>query len=415
MSYVTLFLISFICIFLMDVINQITLIFGSPGWILTLLLLLNVCSVIGMLVISRKFGWKNKVPAFGMLSIKVYWSWSFLTILHGISGVNDYWDWKALMTSYLPSVLISLTLFIGINIEKCRYLFKFILSRVFLVSIFIIPFAMTYSEELYARSVMPICLFVLFLPYLPVRWRYFVSGIALTSIFMDMTYRSNVLRLLVPTVLVITYYFRFLINKKILNIALISLLGMPLILLTLGLSGIFNVFEENSLDYERTITLGGQVSESNIGADTRTLLYSEVIDSMLKKGSSFIYGEGGSAGYETNIFLIVNEKERYRAEVGFLNTLLYSGGVGVFAYGLILLVPAFYGVNRSNNYLAKMIGIFLAFRWLMFFLEDVAQFDMNFFTLWLMIGMCLSNRFRSMTDADLVSYFSWKNIKQSFN
>ena len=392
----------------MDVFNQLAYLIGSPGWGLGLLLLLNIISVICLFVISRVYGWKNKVPAFGILIVQAYWFWSFVTVLRGISDENDYWDWKFLIVGYLPSVLISLTLFVGVNIDKCHNLFHFILRRIFLFSILVVPIAMNYSEELYARFVMPICLFVLLIPYLPLRWRYLVGGVALISMFMDVTYRANVIRLLIPMALVVTYFFKFIVNKILLNVTLATLFGTPLLLLALGLSGGFNVFSDNMIDYQKETVSAGQVGESNIGDDTRTFLYREIIYSMMKKNSSFIVGEGASAGYETDFFAdaILNDKGRTRSEVGFLNTLLYSGGVGVIAYALILFIPAYYGINKSKNYLAKMMGIFLAWRWIVFYLEDIAQFDMNFFVLWLMIGMCLSNKFREMTDSDLKVYFS---------
>jgi hypothetical protein len=182
---------------------------------------------------------------------------------------------------------------------------------------------------------------------------------------------------------------------------------MPVVLLFLGVSGKFNVFSENKFDYEANITLQGESSSSNVSADTRTFLYKEVFYSMIKRNSSFIYGEGGAAGYQTDYFTdsVLNKKGRYRSEVGFLNTFLYSGVIGVLLYALVLFAPAYYAINKSNNRLSKMIGLFLAARWGLSFVEEVSQFDMNFFFMWLMIGLCLSNRFRAMTEAQMAIYF----------
>ena len=129
---------------------------------------------------------------------------------------------------------------------------------------------------------------------------------------------------------------------------------------------------------------------------------------MIKRDSSFIIGEGGGAGYDTYWFAdtTLTERGRYGSEVGFLNTLLYSGAVGVFLYGLILFVSAFYAINQSNNYLCKMLGLFLAFQWVMFFLENITKMDLNFYFIWIAIGLCLSNRFRALTDVEVKQFFN---------
>jgi hypothetical protein len=82
-----------------------------------------------------------------------------------------------------------------------------------------------------------------------------------------------------------------------------------------------------------------------------------------------------------------------------------SGAIGVLLYALMLFVPAYYAINQSNNRLCKMLALFLAARWLLYFVEDMALVDMNYFFLWLTIGLCLSNRFRAMSDQQLKKFF----------
>jgi hypothetical protein len=391
----------------MDVFNQVSPFIGAPAWNQNILLVLNLASAIGLLVFSRKSQWKSNVPARGLLVIQLFWLWSFFAFIRGIGNAHNYWDWKVLLLSYLPSVAISLAVVLGVNYQYSAKLLRFILFKLFPISFLFIPFALAYADEFYSRLVMPACLFVLISPYLQKKWRILVVAVALTSIAMDISYRANVLRLLIPLMLVVLFYFRPVLQSKLMNWFLAALLCTPLILLTLGVTGTFNVFAENKMDLEVSTTLEGETGSSNISADTRTLLYVEIFNSMQKRGSSFLLGEGGAAGYETDLFVdaVLNEKGRYSSEVGFLNTLLYSGAIGVLIYALVLFVPAYYAINKSNNRLCKMIGLFLAARWVLSFVEDIAQFDMNFFFLWFMIGLCLSNRFRSMTDVQLAQYF----------
>jgi len=410
MTYRAVFLFSFICILTMDVYNQISRLIGLPGWGTSFLLCLNVLSVAGLLLMNRRLQWQSKLPKRGLLAIKLFWLWALITFMHGIANSHDYWDWKILFTVYLPSVLISLALILGVDFEYSKKVLRFILVVLFPASFISIPFTLTFTDEFFARLVMPVCVFVLISPYLKKKWRLLVIVVAIISIALDVSYRANVIRILIPLALFFLFYFRNFWKPKLINFVLVGAFLLPLVLLTLGISGMFNPFSEKKIDYEVTTVLHGEEGASNIMEDTRTFLYREVFHSMQNRGSSFLVGEGATAGYETDHFLdaVLNEKGRYRSEVGFLNSLLYSGAIGVVFYALVLFLPAYYAINQSNNRLCKMLGIFLASRWLMFFVEDIAQYDMNFFFLWLTIGFCLSNKFRSLTDAEVVEFFKLK-------
>lgn len=407
MAYSKLILISFLCVLAMDVFNQVSPYIGSPAWSQNSLLVLNLASAFGLFIVSKKIQWKANMPARGLLVIKLFWLWSLFTFIRGISNAHDYWDWKVLLLVYLPSIVISLAVVLGVNYQYSAKMLRFILLRLFPISFIFIPFTLANTDEFYSRLVMPVCLFVLISPYLQKKWRILVVAVALTSIAMDVSYRANALRLTIPLMLVLLFYFRPVLQSKLMNLVLAGLLCVPLIFLSLGVSGTFNVFAENKFDLEVGTVLQGERSTANISDDTRTFLYREVFNSMLNRDSSFLIGEGGAAGYETEWFVdaVLNEKGRFRSEVGFLNTLLYSGAIGVLIYALALFVPAYYAINQSNNRLCKMIGLFLAARWPLSFVEEIAQFDMNFFFLWFMIGLCLSNKFRAMTDEQLASYF----------
>lgn len=50
----------------------------------------------------------------------------------------------------------------------------------------------------------------------------------------------------------------------------------------------------------------------------------------------------------------------------------------------------------------KLIGLYIAFRWLFSWIEDVNNFSLNYFMLWIMMGMCYSYSFRDMTNKEVV-------------
>lgn len=48
-----------------------------------------------------------------------------------------------------------------------------------------------------------------------------------------------------------------------------------------------------------------------------------------------------------------------------------------------------------------MLGVFIAFRWLYAWIEDVNYFTSLTYMLWLMIGLCYSKKFRSMSNLEV--------------
>jgi len=222
---------------------------------------------------------------------------------------------------------------------------------------------------------------------------------------------------MVATSLAMLFMFRLRPTLMALNAAWLISLLVPLLLLGLGLSGKYNLFRDGlTFDAAVTVIEGGVARESAISADTRTFLYDEVLTSMKKRGSSFIMGQGAGTGYESIYFSesIVGANGRGGSEVGFLNTLLYSGVIGVILYAAMLFIAALYAFNRSNNDLCKAFGLFLLFKWVTFFIEDIPRMDLNFFCIWIIIGLCLSKSFRQLNNAQVRSIFRVKHPSTLF-
>jgi hypothetical protein len=408
MAYSTLILIVLLSLLSLDIFNQISPLVASAGDATNVFLTITVFISLALLLISSKLKWKQNIPPKALLILKLYWFWCLITFLHGVQSAQDYWDWKMLLLGYLPSVLLTLTVVLGISFNFSSKLIRFLLTKLFPLSFLLVPFTLAFTDELYARVVAPVCIFILISPYLKKNLQLLVIAVAITSISLDVTYRANAIRLVIPLILVVVFYYVPLLRTKLLNVTLVMLFALPLVLLELGISGQFNIFAENKFDFEVNTTLQGTNDTSNVSADTRTFLYVEVFRSMNKRDSSYLTGEGATAGYETDYFLdaTLNQKGRYGSEVGFLNMVMRSGAIGVLLYALMLFVPAYYAINQSNNRLVKMLGLFLATRWLLYFVEDMALVDMNYFFLWLTMGLCLSNKFRAMSDLQIKQFFT---------
>lgn len=153
------------------------------------------------------------------------------------------------------------------------------------------------------------------------------------------------------------------------------------------------------------IVISKEGYDDNLAADTRTFLYIETFKTLINNDSLTI-GEGAAGSYISEWeFEYLIDNRRYATEVGFLNVLLHSGIIGILLYFLLILVSSYYALVKSNNDLVKMLGLFVAFRWIVFFIEDMTAYNINLFFFWISIGLCLSNQFRLMTNSDLVLFF----------
>ena len=413
MSYSTINLLVFVLILISDIVIRINAVIGVSNGSTELVAALNFISLLGLSILCLKFRWKNKMPQSGLLVFKLFMAWSLFAFARGAFNAHGYWEWKDLLLSYFSSILVPLAIIVGLNYEVSVKAFRFMLNKLFVFGFIYIFFALAgdtvYYAYLLAPVVAPMSLFMLFVPYLKFRWRVLIVIVALMSVLLDPSYRTNIIRVVFSALLLLNYFSfngKF-ISKKVLNITAGVLFCVPLLLLTLGITGVFNVFERNAerADYKVTTITGVEGKSTNLGDDTRTGLYRDVFYSMLNRDSSFFIGEGGGAGYQTNQVESLSERGRQGSEVGFLNTLLYSGAVGVLLYALVLFVPVYYAINRSNNYLCKMLGLFLAFHWVLFFIEDIVLLNTNFYSIWLAIGLCLSNKFRVLTDVEVKQFF----------
>jgi hypothetical protein len=340
--------------------------------------------------------------------------WNIISLARGIYNANGYWEWKVLIFSYLFTIIVPLSIVIGLRYEMALRTIGFVLSYVLILSFFLVSSTLSYDSELYSRAAAIVPLVILFIPYLTWRLRLLVLIVALFSLGLDPSYRVNLIRIVLSLMVLILSYSRLINYKYFLNIISGSLFLLPLTLLYLGATDHFNVFadlkELVSTGASISVSEGGESRESSLDSDTRTFLYIDVFNSMVNHNSSFIIGEGGGAGYESVRFKDVEktDKGRFGCEVGFLNTLLYSGVIGVSLYASMIMISVYYAINRSKNKLCKMLALFILSKWVIFFIEDIPKLDMNNYFIWLVAGLCLSPQFRSLTDRQLSSAFSNK-------
>jgi hypothetical protein len=398
-----LILLSFIVISFTDVIDQaqyidgflflsnLTYVFGVTKYG-SLFLLLYV-----LVIYSR---WLLLIPRPAKYIFLCWSIFCLASIIRGFVNAEDYWDWKFLILENILRYSVHYAIIAGILFIPIISIKDFVNKWVFGFAFVLIFISMGKFDILFCYLVLPITLFIFFIPYSSNKIKMLYIIIALLSAVVAIEFRSNFLRLVVGSLIVLLYYSNFyksVLFKIAFKPVYIFLFSVPIILLYLGISGTFNIFS----DLITTEVLSANIDGAkNLAADSRTFLYLEVFRSLINE-DAFLFGLGASGSYESYSFSYLVDNRRYATETGFLNVLLNMGVLGVILYCGVFLVASYYAIFKSNNSLSKMIGLFVVFRWMLFFVEDMTGYSVNMYFLWITIGMCYSKTFRDLTDKNL--------------
>lgn len=370
-------------------------------------MILTYFSIAVFIYFTYKKGFLNNDIPFSIRSLfKIWFFWNVFNLIRGAALASDYWDWKFLFFSSIPFSLIPLVFFAGKSINTAHASFRFILKYVFPFGFLVIPLALTTNDELYSRLMIPVSLFILFIPFLKFKWKILIVAVAIVSVSLVVGFRANIVKIGFSILLLLLYYLRNYLGKNWLRLIHLFLFFIPVVFLALAIRGKYNILYETSKKQGYNIRNRFGMEE-NLVWDTRTFLYNEVLSTINETGD-WLMGEGTSGKYKIHSFADISGVRsgyRYSTEVGILNILLYHGLIGVIIYFLLFFTVSYVAINRSANFLAKMLGLFIAFRWTSSFVEEYTQYDVNFFFLWLAIGLVSSLEFRKMKEVEIKKFF----------
>ncbi|WP_277235160.1 hypothetical protein [Phocaeicola salanitronis] len=333
-------------------------------------------------------------------------------IIRGVFIAENYWEWKQLTRGGLS---LSLPIFVYVFsiplITTCvlRYWFKYALF----IFIIILPFLGTDAYHFYLG---PIFLLGCFIPVLPKQWKIIIGGLLVIMLFIDWGARSQVIKSAVVLLVALGIYYRQWISINLLKTLHWICYVAPIILLILGISGTFNIFEDfasNKGKYVEYKVVDGKVVKDDLSADTRTFIYQEVITSALKH-HYVIWGRTPTRGNDSMAFgkytaeeLKTGKYERHANEVCHPNVFTWLGLIGVVLYSLIYLRSSYLAVYKSNNIYIKYLGCFIAFRWAYGWVEDTNGFNIMNISLWITIAMGLSIYFRRMNNKEFQTFIKY--------
>lgn len=339
--------------------------------------------------------------------VGVFLLWAIIGIIRGCFTAENYWEWKNLYSTSLV-LLMPLCVYVFRRPAVVCYTLKFWLfyglSAYAVFFFWVVGISQFYLGPLY--------LLICFIPIIRSKiWKVILIVFAILLLTYDIQdQRSQFIKAVISVSLAIGVYFRNFIGKIILRTTHLLLFIIPIIFLYLGISGHFNIFESTEEEYSgRYISKGEE--HVDMSADTRTFIYYEVITSAVDNGY-VILGRTPARGNDATFFYdtiddlkyqrqVDNLKiERIRNEVCFPNIFTWLGLIGMLLYIGIYLCASIMAVYFSNNIYVRLLGIYVAFNFLYGWVENCTSFDILNFEYWIMNSICLSGKFRKMTDQE---------------
>lgn len=353
-----------------------------------------------------RFYFFDKRNSDNLLVVGIYLMWNAVCIIRGMFTAEMYWDWKFLVGNTM-ALLLPIVIFSATNKNLVQSLLGFYIK--YALPLFLL-FGLIIRTDAFGFYLIPISFLLLFFPALTLRQKIPLLLATIIVLVSDLGARSNVIKFGMPLTFLLLYYFRDGISNKFMNSIRLCFMVLPFIFFLLGVSGVFNIFNTSDYIKGEYTSVGvdgeGNREEQNLIVDTRTFIYEEVLKSAINN-NYWLLGRTPARGndsdaFGTFAFEITGRYERPSNEIGLANVFTWTGVVGVVLYFLIFYRASFLAVNRSRNNYAKMLGIFVAFRWLYSWVEDMNNFTLNYFILMIMLGLCFSHSFRNMSDQEVV-------------
>ena len=363
---------------------------------------------IGILIVLYKnlrsdFITKN-IDKTGFNLVIFFITWQLLSFIRACYYAEGYWVWKSIVSQLLIT-LFYIIILVSTNLKMIRDYLK-------LYWFFSIPLAMLsqlYCHNIQQLNYMPYVILLLCFIFIPKNHKFFFLVLNFLF-FLTFEHRNDMVKLLLAFAIGVslTYlYSTFLI--RIIKIIHCALLFTPIIFSLTGFLGIFNPFKMDEYikeDYFFSTTRNGGVEKRNFKSDTRTFIYKNVFHT-LDKYNDFWYGRSPAFGDEVGTFeanLITGLKGRYGNEVGIMDILLWYGLIGVALYFLIYLRASYLAIYKSRNRIAKALGLYVSFLWMMSFIWEKPLFETFFMVDLVLLGICLSKQFRYLTDIEMEAW-----------
>lgn len=344
--------------------------------------------------------------------VRIFILYSLILFIRGIIDAKSYQDWTTLLSSgFTLMMFLPLTIYLGTQPKYVTQIFRSFIYIIPLIFILFFKDNVSAGPLGFAKTISPIYLFVLMIPYTNRKLRILIIIISLISFFKDITVRANMINIIVAYTII--FSFRFRKSNWILNIiknVRVILIVSPIVLLILGLTSVFNIFQIGEY-LGSQIMLSSEDKSQDVLVDSRTSIYNDVIGQLVKD-KSIIFGLGASGKTETSLtdatwgdFDIVYKEGRRSTESSMLNYAQYGGILGSILYFLLFIVASYYGINKSNNWFSIMLGIWVMYKGFFAFIEDPLDLSVSSVFILIPIGISLNRGFRQLNDKEIKYLF----------
>lgn len=371
-------------------IKRIGVLFDGYGWaLLNALLLVNLANIARSLMasdtaITTALG--NPYNALALLApfvVSFAWQLSTVYALNRFLLVVMLLGMAAVLSSFLVNG-------VDFNIESRSFGWEFLFPVVFLVG------AIAYLKRFERYAVAGVSVLVL--------WGIgFVFGSRSTVVRLVFLYISLRLKELPLRT----------IKQVVFPAIAVALVVFAIQVIDSSLSGGESVFERMMIAAQKFMG-GTPVASFAEKADTRTFLYFEVINDLLRTGN-LMFGKGSSGTYFSLYFQQTggDSDARLTVEVGFLAYLLKGGVVAASLNISLFLYASYLAVYKSNSRYAIWIGLMLAVHVLILFVENLVALNIYNVCIWLFVGLAFSKSFRALDDAQIKDLMRGNILKQS--
>lgn len=337
-----------------------------------------------------------------------------LGAVRGVFVAENYWEYKNLVQGIFCTSLPVFT-YIFSSTMMVQRVMKSWLSVFFpLWILFGVSNVLIDGWHFY---ISPLLILGCFLPTIrSLSWKCIIFILLVVMLVGDIGARAQMMKACMVLMVAFGLYLSRLIPIMALKIAQVVFVVSPIVLLVLGITGVFNVFQENSERYEgkyvKTEMADGRLVTTDASDDTRTFIYYEVITSAVRN-DYVLFGRSLARGNDSESFgafsaeeLKTGKYERFRNEVCHPNIFTWLGLFGMIPWCLIYIWSSYLALYRSRNIYMKYMGVFIAFRFFLGWIEDINDFNISGICVWIPIAMGISEQFRSLTDKE---FREWVN------
>lgn len=331
------------------------------------------------------------------LPINIYSVYIAISILCGYFVPNGYWMWKVFIINQITLLFILFLYYFSSPYNVFYFLKKWVKYAI----IAFIPFSIFMTKDSYGIYLGPIIFLLIYLKHIPFKYRIVLLILSVLACS-DLGARSILFKFIPAILLGITLLLKIKIPRKIFNISAIIFFITPIIFFTLGVTGIYNIFQyQNNSSKQLTqikINKEGERIEENLLADTRTFIYRSVLTSSVVNNSILFGMTPAKSAFVEEFDNKITRQTGRKNECGIANLYTWCGAVGVILMMFIYMQAVRLAINHSKNYSIKLLGVYIAYRWIIFWIEDIQDPTIDNVILYMMIAVAYSKAFRNMSD-----------------